>query len=847
MFWNKANFLNAASQADSMMYKVRRRLIGAALAIAAMAFGGIATAQTSQANQVGFWWKSTEPGWGLSIQQQGTSNFAIWYTYNAQGSPVWYTLVCTQSGSTCAGNIVTATGTPFNQITASANQTAQTVGTGSLTFAGNDTITLTSTINGVSQTKSNLERFNLVPTAQAPTCTLQAGSRASASNFTDLWWGGASASGWGLQITHQAGKVFLGWYSYGENREAIWTTGEGARDPANANRLTGNLYQFPKGTPYTQTSSTPPAAKQVGTFELFFTSGDAGTFSYTLPGLLTGSRALAIRRFADAAGNTNLCSDPAVLSPVAKSASRFLQQASFGPNRTDLARVQAIGDAAWIEEQFTKSQTLYLPPTAAYLATLPVDQQRGQTGFTWALWKNMVTADDQLRQRIAFAMSQITVISLETNQIAFGQTRGPAHYYDQLGKLAFGNYRDWLEEVSLSPMMGIYLSSIRNQKENPTTGAMPDENYAREVMQLFSIGLYELNNDGTLKLNAQGQPIETYTNADITGLAKVFTGLSWAGPDTSNTRFGRGNGVAVGIDDPDREIKRMQMYPQYHSTSEKKFLGVTIPAQATATVASANNDLRIALDRLFNHPNVGPFIGTQFIQRLVKSNPSPAYVSRVASAFNNNGAGVRGDMKALIRAVLLDPEARNADVTANSGKLREPVVRFVQWMRAYNAKSTDGRFLLGATTNGATTLGQSPMRSPTVFNFFRPGYLPPNTATGAAGLVSPEMQITNESSIAGYLNYMRGNISTGVGTTGANGLRDVQPDYAQELSMVDNPTKLLDEVDLMLTGGSLTATTRGKILEALNSIAITTDAGRRNRVHAAIFLTMASPEYINLN
>jgi uncharacterized protein (DUF1800 family) len=361
-------------------------------------------------------------------------------------------------------------------------------------------------------------------------------------------------------------------------------------------------------------------------------------------------------------------------------------------------------------------------------------------------------------------------------------------------------------------------------------------------MQLMSIGLYQLNLDGTQKIDQlTGKAIETYSNADVSGLAKVMTGLSWAGPDTSTNRFNGSNNGA----DPDREIKPMQAYNQFHSISQKQFLGVTIPAQ---TIGATNNDVRIALDTLFNHPNVGPFIGKQLIQRLVSSNPSEAYVTRVASAFNNNGAGVRGDMQAVIRAVLLDVEARGT-ANAISGKIREPAVRLVHWMRAFNARSTDGRFLNGTTNDPASQLGQTPMYSPSVFNFFRPGYIPPNSRIGTAGLVSPESQITNETSIAGYLNYMRGVITSGVGTA-TGGVRDIQADYGVELALAANPDALIDRVALLLVAGNLSASTRATIRAAVASVNIGTSnpaADQRNRVNLAIFLTMASPEYIFQN
>ncbi len=523
-------------------------------------------------------------------------------------------------------------------------------------------------------------------------------------------------------------------------------------------------------------------------------------------------------------------------------ASRFLAQATFGASMSEINALTTSNFDTWLNTQFARPQTLHLPNTVAYLNTLPPDQQHGQTSFNWSLWKNFAVGDDTLRQRVAYSLSQIFVISLDSN-LSFGYPRGPANYLDTLGARAFGNYRDLLEAVTYSPMMGQYLSSLKNQKENPVTGSVPDENYAREVMQLFSIGLYQLNNDGTYKLNANGAPVETYTNADITGLAKVFTGLSFAGPDTSDNRFidkplGR---------DPDREIKPMQAYSQFHSTSEKKFLGITIPATA---VPDTNGDIKIALDTLFNHPNVGPFIGEQLIQRLVTSNPSTAYVSRVSAAFKNNGSGVRGDMKAVIKAVLLDPEARNLSATSTqSGKLREPVVRLVNWMRAFNGKSADGRFLLGDTSDPSVSLAQSPMRAPSVFNFYRPSYSPPNSNIGTANLVAPEAQITNETSIAGYLNFMRGVVSGGVGTT-ANGVRDVQADYSAELALANDPDALLDRVSLMLVAGNLSTSTRAQIRAAIASVNIGStnpDSDRRNRVNLAIYLTMASPDYILQN
>jgi len=522
-----------------------------------------------------------------------------------------------------------------------------------------------------------------------------------------------------------------------------------------------------------------------------------------------------------------------VVAPTQAQASRLLAQATFGATTADISSVVARGHAGWIEEQFNKPQKLHRAYMDGVVAAAP-GTSFSASHFHESFWQQAATGEDPLRQRVAFALSQIFVVSLQDSNVA-NYPRGVASYYDTLATHAFGNYRQLLEAVSLHPMMGIYLSSLRNQKESGTR--VPDENYAREVMQLFSIGLVELNQDGTPRL-VNGKPVETYTNADIAGLAKVFTGFSWAGPDKSDTRFYGGNA------DPNRDWMPMQGYPKFHSVTEKSFLGVTVPAQSSADPAAS---LKIALDRLAAHPNVGPFIGRQLIQRLVTSNPSPAYVARVAAAFNNNGSGERGDMKAVIRAILLDPEARNdpADTELQAGRLREPVLRLANWMRSFGAASASGRFLLGNLDDPLFSIGQTPMRSPSVFNFYRPGYVPPNTAIAAAGLVAPEMQITAETSVVGYLNTMRGTVQNGIGSN-----NDIKADYAAEIALADNPDALLDRVSLLLMAGRMPTSLRDPIKGAINSVAISaTDAtaaatARRNRVYLAVFLTMASPEYL---
>jgi uncharacterized protein (DUF1800 family) len=419
---------------------------------------------------------------------------------------------------------------------------------------------------------------------------------------------------------------------------------------------------------------------------------------------------------------------------------------------------------------------------------------------------------------VTLALSEIFVVGFDGITGPWKQFKLAA-WWDLLATHAFGNYRTLLEAVTLNAAMGQYLSAAGNQKEDPATGRLPDENYAREVMQLFSIGLYELNPDGSLKLDSSGQPIETYTQDTVTQLARVFTG--WV-LDTSPFEAG-----------PEVMARPMVLNASRHSTLAVNALGMTIPAGTDGTTA-----LRMTLDRLAAHPNVGPFIGRQLIQRLVTSNPSPAYVARVAAAFADNGRGVRGDLAAVVRAVLVDDEARDPGRSADPafGKLREPLVRFLQWTRSFKATSTSGDWLIGNLSDNGTRLGQSPLRAPSVFNWFRPGFVPAGTAIASAGLVAPELQIADESSVAGYLNFMQSVIP-------ANRF-DLRTDYAAELALADNPAALVDRVQLLLCAMALQPATRSTIVNAVTSIATTTATGRANRVYAAILLVMASPDYL---
>ncbi len=534
--------------------------------------------------------------------------------------------------------------------------------------------------------------------------------------------------------------------------------------------------------------------------------------------LLIGKIALFTALLSACGGGDKTSTSTDVAHPTPPEASRLLSQATFGPTVAEINKLSEMGTAAWFNDQFAKPQKMHF----AYMNTVtpPAGQDLSEDQFFESFWQQAVNGDDQLRQRVAFALSQIFVISYQNRTLA-DNPRAVAHYYDLLGTYAFRNFRDLLQAVTLHPMMGNYLNALGNEK---TTGTqVPNENYAREIMQLFTIGLRQLKSDGT---DTTSPATETYTSADIKGLAKVFTGWSWAGPDKSSDRF---NGWRS--QDPNRDWLPMQNYPDFHETLPKSFLGVTIPENT-----SGEASLKIALDTLFSHPNVGPFIGRELIQRLVTSNPSPAYVGRVAAAFADNGQGVRGDMKAVIKAILLDPEARTVPASNTAGKIREPVIRLANWMRAFHATSNSGRFQMGEHDDPLGGLAQTPMRAPSVFNFFRPEYVPPFSNISGANKFSPEMQITEEMSVTGYLNFMRVAIQGGTGIS-----NDIKADYTAELALAGTPELLVDRIDLLLMQGQMSATLRGQILTAINS---NPGNSKINRVYLAIFLTMASPEYI---
>ena len=518
--------------------------------------------------------------------------------------------------------------------------------------------------------------------------------------------------------------------------------------------------------------------------------------------------------------------------PSEKDAARFLTQASFGMRSAEeVAVLQKQGFDAWLFEQFNK-------PTALHVAYLESqrgrDAQRGdQLRVTEemsyeAIWQHWLHGEDQLRARMAWALLQIMVISNIAPDI---RPHAMSSYMDMLGRNAFGNFRTLLQDVALHPAMGYYLNMLESEKEDAAKGTHPNENFAREVLQLFSIGLVKLELDGSTRLGADNQPIATYDEAVIKGYAQAFSGWSYGGLD--NTR----DATFHDHDDNNESywVVPMKAWASYHSPGPKTLLdGRVLPAGQTP-----EKDMADALDSIFNHPNVGPFIGRQLIQRFTSSNPSRDHIRRVATVFNDNGAGVRGDLRAVLRAVLLDPEARGDAAAAQPrfGKAREPVQRFAATLRAMGAKSKNGLNSIHYLDSADDSLGQSPLLAPSVFNFYAPGYRPPGPLS-IAGMVAPEFQITTETTVVGGLNFFADLLwSGGYG----NGDFRLQLDFAPWEALATDAAKLIDRIDLLFFTRQMSGPTRERLTRLVNALPANDP---RERVRSALMLAAMSPDHI---
>ncbi len=546
-----------------------------------------------------------------------------------------------------------------------------------------------------------------------------------------------------------------------------------------------------------------------------------------------------------------------------KQASRLLSQATFGPTMEEIEQVAAMGAESWLEYQKKLPMTLHRPRLQARLdnGEGEGDEDTGPLLQELRLelwWDRALFAPDQLRQRVAFALSEILVVS-DSTDATWARAVGMAEYYDILVRHALGNFRDLLADVSRSPMMGLYLSHLQNQRAWAEEHIRPDENYAREILQLFSIGLWQLNIDGSRRLDASGNPIPTYDQDVVENFARVFTGWNYADAPYWDYYYPDDQYLWRPME-PYNDVKEWEREGGYHDRGEKFLLAYPVggmdpadwprkrlpPLEADEDAAT---DLNRALDVIFNHPNVGPFISRQLIQRLVTSNPSPEYIARVARVFNDNGQGVRGDLYATVKAILTDVEARYGHITRPQtfGKLREPLLRQTQFWRALHAMPIDGDWVRDWYPE--YYFAQAPLRSPSVFNFFSPDYAPPGDIP-ARGLVAPEFQITNETYVTRTANKLFYLLFQGYAGSPWAGPEAMELNLDVLTGLADRPAELLDYLDLLFTSGQLSPQTREVLLALARQIPMDNDwlEGTKVpgtlRVISVLYALLTSPEYV---
>ncbi|MEO7430465.1 MAG: DUF1800 family protein [Dokdonella sp.] len=537
-------------------------------------------------------------------------------------------------------------------------------------------------------------------------------------------------------------------------------------------------------------------------------------------------------------------------------AARFLTQASFGPTPSEIARLRGIGYNEWIDQQLAARTTLVRPFVESVVAARTAAGQNVSQNHRVDRWFWIAAyADDQLRQRMAFALSEIFVISDQGSAISNNYIP-MAEYADVLGHDAFKPYRTLLTDVTYNPSMGKFLSHFRNQKPGTTT--QPDENYAREIMQLFSVGLVQLNMDASPVLQA-GNPVATYDQTTITHTAKVFTGLTYSDAPTNPANFYGGAVTNAGTYNPmacwGTELFASTSSNMRHdltgddgttATAKTVLGGLTIPAGQ-----SCADDVSDELDIIAGHVNVAPFVSRQLIQRFVTSNPSPEYIERVATVFEDNGtpAHERGDLGSVLKAILLDPEARAAPVDASAGKLREPLLRITALWRAWGARAPAanayGEVIMSAGISFLSSTGQKPLGAPTVFNFYEPDYQQPGPFADQ-DLYSPELQIHNETTA-----YTTGNVFysyTRKAYVGMNLPPDNQTlptdrpllDLAPLVALVATPSAMVDLANARMMYGTMSPTMRSTLI---NMVQFMSGASPQEKAWSLIYLISLSPEF----
>ena len=825
------------------------------------------------------WWNPDESGWGLTLNHHGDNIFGVWYTYDANEQPLWIVLPGGSfSGATFTGKLYTTTGSPYGKPFIAANTKLTEVGVATIVFDG-ATARFTATVHGFTQTKTIRRQPFGTPIANAePKVTVTATSKANPAVAPATFTLEAVASDGDGRVAKVA--FFRNYEKIGEARSApyrltvagvaagTYRFSAQATDDRGATALaTTKVVEVKKGSSGggTATNKPPKVSLTAPSANAFFAasasvaiaaaaSDSDGTIakveffanavkvgenvsspwtaawvpaapgSYSLVATATDDKGGATT---SAAVLVTVAGPAPILDSGTRDAARFLTQATFGIRSTqEIQAIRSQGYEAWLGTQFAMNAASHVQ----YVNDRKAAGEKAHEERAYeAIWQQWLNEPGQLRARMSFALSEIFVISNIAPDL---DTYAMASYMDMLNRNAFGNYRQLLEDVALHPAMGYYLNLIGSKKEDAAKGTHPNENFAREVMQLFSIGLYKLNPDGSRILDGAGQPVPTYDESAVKGLAAALTGWNFAGNDTSKPS----------VFDPAKEnwVDPLVPWEMWHDTAPKTlFDAITLPANQ-----GARKDLKDALDAIFRHPNVGPFVGRELIQRFVTSNPSPSYLRRVAAAFDDNGRGVRGDLRAVIRAVLLDPEARDLATAAQPGwgKQREPVIRFANLLRGLGATSPSGRNRIWYLDGADEGLNQSPLLSPSVFNFFSPNYRHPG-ALAAAGLVAPEFQITTETSMVGGLNFFARLARNGYYGSGETRLT---LDLAGLNAMASNPADVADRLSLLFMNGAMSEATRNAIVSTLGAMAAPkTGNGSTvtNRIKAALIMVAISPEF----
>lgn len=609
-----------------------------------------------------------------------------------------------------------------------------------------------------------------------------------------------------------------------------------ASAPATPNGLTATAGNGQVALAWTASTGATTYSIGRGTAQAgpFTSVGQTSSTSFTDTGVTNGTAYFYVVSASNATG-ASANSAAVAATPVAPAAAglsrtqaaRVLAQAAFGGSDADILNLQnqANGIQGWLNQQFAMpvNPSGQLSNVEWMQANNLISIEFDTNGVQSSLWRKLISSPDVLRQRMMLALTDLFVVNTSATTLTY-RGAAAAYYLDQLEANAFGNFKDLLLAVSHTPAMGQYLTYLDSVKANPVTGTSPDENYAREIMQLFSIGVVQLNLDGTPVANPNdpGVALATYSQTDVLNMAKVFTGWKL---NAAATTYPGASAATDMINDA----------AGFDST-EKFVLGQTIAAGL-----NGEQTLEAAIGILMQHPNIAPFISRQFIQRLVTSNPSPDYVSRVAGVFQST----QGDMKSIITAILTDAEATSAALLSDpqAGKLREPVVRFIQWARTFqlNIAATDATTWakIGNLSSSSTALAESPLQSPNVFFFFQPGYIPPQTALQTNGITAPEFGITNESSVAGYMNFIKNLI--------ANGIAGVAGNYGSLQPLVDQggtSAALLAEINVLIAAGQISAQTLALMQSALDTIDVSTASGANDRLYAALTLVMCAPEYL---